>query len=67
MSRTLVTGGTGYVGVKVVEEMQAAGREVRVIEATGEHDRAPTHQRARESGLSSSSRMRARNSAPSAP
>jgi nucleoside-diphosphate-sugar epimerase len=32
LSRTLVTGGTGYVGMKVVEEMQAAGREVRVID-----------------------------------
>ena len=32
MSRTLVTGGTGYVGMKVVEEMQAAGRDVRVLD-----------------------------------
>ena len=32
MSRTLVTGGSGYVGMKVVEEMQAAGREVRVLD-----------------------------------
>jgi len=32
MTRTLVTGGTGYVGMKVVEQMQAAGREVRVID-----------------------------------
>ena len=32
MSRTLVTGGTGYVGMKVVEEMQAAGRDVRVVD-----------------------------------
>ena len=30
--RTLVTGGTGYVGMKVVEQMQAAGREVRVLD-----------------------------------
>jgi nucleoside-diphosphate-sugar epimerase len=32
MTRTLVTGGTGYVGMKVVEEMQAAGRDVRVLD-----------------------------------
>ena len=32
MTRTLVTGGTGYVGMKVVQEMQAVGREVRVID-----------------------------------
>ena len=32
MTRTLVTGGTGYVGMKVVEEMQAVGREVRVLD-----------------------------------
>ena len=32
MSRTLVTGGTGYVGMKVVEELQAAGRDVRVLD-----------------------------------
>ncbi|MGH2836781.1 MAG: NAD-dependent epimerase/dehydratase family protein [Thermoleophilaceae bacterium] len=30
--RTLVTGGTGYVGMKVVEELQAAGRDVRVLD-----------------------------------
>jgi nucleoside-diphosphate-sugar epimerase len=31
--RTLVTGGTGYVGMKVVEELQGAGREVRVLDS----------------------------------
>ena len=36
MSRTLVTGGTGYVGMKVVQEMQGVGRDVRVLdEKTG--------------------------------
>jgi nucleoside-diphosphate-sugar epimerase len=33
MSRTLVTGGSGYIGMKVVEEMLAAGRDVRVIDS----------------------------------
>ena len=32
MTRTLVTGGTGYVGIKVVEEMRRAGRDVRVLD-----------------------------------
>ena len=32
MSRTLVTGGTGYVGMGVVEEMRDAGRDVRAID-----------------------------------
>ena len=32
MSRTLVTGGTGYVGMGVVDELRDAGREVRVID-----------------------------------
>jgi nucleoside-diphosphate-sugar epimerase len=42
LSRALVTGGTGYVGMKVVEQLQAAGREVRVIDAIlhGQHDLA---------------------------
>jgi nucleoside-diphosphate-sugar epimerase len=33
LSRTLVTGGTGYVGMKVVEEMLDAGRDVRVLDS----------------------------------
>ena len=32
MTRTLVTGGTGYIGIKVVEEMRRAGRDVRVLD-----------------------------------
>jgi len=32
LSRTLVTGGTGYIGMKVVDEMRDAGREVRVLD-----------------------------------
>jgi nucleoside-diphosphate-sugar epimerase len=32
LTRTLVTGGTGYVGIKVVEEMRRAGRDVRVLD-----------------------------------
>jgi len=32
LTRTLVTGGTGYIGIKVVEEMRRAGRDVRVLD-----------------------------------
>jgi nucleoside-diphosphate-sugar epimerase len=32
VTRTLVTGGTGYVGIRVVEEMRAARRDVRVLD-----------------------------------
>ena len=48
MSRTLVTGGTGYVGMKVVEEMRAAGREVRVIDVIlhGQEDLAAEQRQA---------------------
>ena len=47
MSRTLVTGGTGYVGMKVVEELQAAGRDVRVIDLIlhGQEDLAADQRR----------------------
>jgi len=50
LSRTLVTGGTGYVGMKVVDEMRAAGREVRVIDVIlhGQEDLAATQ---REQGI----------------
>lgn len=42
-----MTGGTGYVGMKVVEEMQAAGREVRVIDVIlhGQEDLAADQRR----------------------
>jgi nucleoside-diphosphate-sugar epimerase len=42
-----VTGGTGYVGMKVVEQMQAAGREVRVIDVIlhGQEDLAAEQRR----------------------
>src|SRR3954470_16260044 len=33
MGRTLVTGGAGYIGMLVVEELLAAGREVRVLDS----------------------------------
>jgi nucleoside-diphosphate-sugar epimerase len=33
VSRTLVTGGTGYVGMEVVGELQGVGREVRVLDS----------------------------------
>jgi len=33
MTRALVTGGTGYIGMKVVGELQDAGREVRVLDS----------------------------------
>jgi nucleoside-diphosphate-sugar epimerase len=48
MTRTLVTGGTGYVGMKVVEELQAAEREVRVIDVIlhGQEDLAAEQRRA---------------------
>ena len=47
MKRTLVTGGTGYVGMKVVEQMQAAAREVRVIDVIlhGQEDLAADQRR----------------------
>jgi nucleoside-diphosphate-sugar epimerase len=32
-TRTLVTGGTGYVGAVVVKELQATGRQIRVLDA----------------------------------
>jgi len=32
LRRTLVTGGSGYVGIKVVEEMRRTGRDVRVLD-----------------------------------
>jgi len=32
LTRTLVTGGTGYIGIKVVEEMRRAGRDMRVLD-----------------------------------
>jgi nucleoside-diphosphate-sugar epimerase len=32
MSRTLVTGGAGYIGAHLVDELGAAGREVRVLD-----------------------------------
>jgi nucleoside-diphosphate-sugar epimerase len=32
VTRTLVTGGTGYVGIRVVEEMREAQRDVRVLD-----------------------------------
>ncbi|MGA9753817.1 MAG: hopanoid-associated sugar epimerase [Desulfobaccales bacterium] len=35
--KTLVTGGTGFVGRAVVEELLAAGREVRVLARNPEH------------------------------
>ncbi|HZE21095.1 MAG TPA: NAD-dependent epimerase/dehydratase family protein, partial [Desulfobaccales bacterium] len=35
--KTLVTGGTGFVGRAVVEELRAAGREVRVLTRHPEH------------------------------
>ena len=43
-----MTGGTGYVGMKVVEEMQAAGREVRVIDVIlhGQEDLAAEQRQA---------------------
>jgi dihydroflavonol-4-reductase len=37
MSKTLVTGGTGFVGRAVVEELLADGREVRVLARHPEH------------------------------
>ncbi len=46
--RTLVTGGTGYVGMKVVEELQAAGRDVRVLDVIlhGQEDLAADQRQA---------------------
>ncbi len=35
--KTLVTGGTGFVGRAVVEELLAAGREVRVLARNPDH------------------------------
>jgi len=37
MTKTLVTGGTGFVGRAVVEELLAAGREVRVLVRRDDH------------------------------
>lgn len=37
MTKTLVTGGTGFVGRAVVEELLAAGREVRVLVRQDDH------------------------------
>jgi dihydroflavonol-4-reductase len=37
MTKTLVTGGTGFVGRAVVEELLAAGREVRVLARDPNH------------------------------
>ncbi len=43
-----MTGGTGYVGMKVVEELQAAGREVRVLDVIlhGQEDLAAEQRQA---------------------
>ena len=50
MTRTLVTGGTGYVGIKVVEEMRRAGRDVRVLDVLL-HDQEELAAQQREQGV----------------
>jgi len=47
LTRTLVTGGTGYVGMKVVGELLDAGRELRVIDVLlhGQEDLAAKQRR----------------------
>jgi nucleoside-diphosphate-sugar epimerase len=45
---TLVTGGSGYIGALVVQELREAGREVRVLDSLlhGQHDIADEQERA---------------------
>src|SRR4051794_18526204 len=50
MGRTLVTGGAGYIGMELVDELLDAGQEVTVLDVLlhGQHDRA---QELRERGV----------------
>ena len=47
-SRTLVTGGSGYIGALIVRELREAGREVRVLDSLlhGQEDIAAEQERA---------------------
>jgi nucleoside-diphosphate-sugar epimerase len=47
-SRTLVTGGSGYIGALIVQELREAGREVRVLDSLlhGQEDIAAEQERA---------------------
>jgi nucleoside-diphosphate-sugar epimerase len=47
-SRTLVTGGSGYIGALIVQELRDAGREVRVLDSLlhGQEDIAAEQERA---------------------
>ena len=49
MGRTLVTGGAGYIGILVVEELLAAGQDVRVLDSLL-HQQADVAEGLREAG-----------------
>ena len=50
MARTLITGGAGYIGIELVDELLTAGREVTVLDVLL-HDQADRAEELRERGV----------------